>query len=349
MHVDLAGSSPATATAGIMLLTRARQIGYRVSVNIVGDASDITAVEGPALCYAPVLASCGVGRAMGSGATVIVPGPLTTPLIATVHPHGESGWFEVERTGHGAHAAAKEYVALSQDPRPRAREVGRRIRHAMKHLGLSRDAAVLDTLFGADVAPLTRIAVGLRAGRALSGQPSQPVTRFLMGDVERDPLPHVCGPEQQAFALTGDLQWILDGLSPTIRDEIETAFDDLRALSTDGEYTYLIYHLLELVSQLIQLPSRSILPPLGAAEDSVATGLKSAMIAEGTGDANRALSDTFTFLGGRYIEHSDHAVSVGAPPDTTSRVALWEWFCKEVRIGRNCADSLWPDLIDPPS
>ena len=193
MHVDLAGSSPATATAGIMLLTRARQIGYRVTVNIVGEPSDITAVEGPAICYAPVLASCGVGRAMGSGATVIVPGPLSTPLIATVHPHGESGWFAIERTGDGAHVASKEYVALCQDPRPKARAVGRGLRTAMKHLGLSRDSAVLDVLFGADVAPLTRIAVGLRAGRALSGQPSQPVTRFLTGDVERDPLGAVCG------------------------------------------------------------------------------------------------------------------------------------------------------------
>src|SRR5690606_29258568 len=74
MEVTLEGSSPAATTAGIMLLTRARQLGYRLAVSVVGNPDEVVPVTGPALLYAPVLASCGVGREDGSGATVVVPG-----------------------------------------------------------------------------------------------------------------------------------------------------------------------------------------------------------------------------------------------------------------------------------
>src|SRR5690606_30197650 len=110
-----------------------------------------------------------------SGATVVVPGPPHKPLMVTVHPHGESGWFFVDRSGQGAHPATQAFVRLSRDPRPLARELGKDIRRAMEALGLSTDPAVLDVLFGADVPPLTRLAVGLRTGRAMAGGRGEPI------------------------------------------------------------------------------------------------------------------------------------------------------------------------------
>jgi hypothetical protein len=107
MEVTLEGSSPGAITAAIMLLTRARQLGDRMSVAVVGDPDEMTASPGPAVCYAPVLASCGVGRQHGYGATVVVPGPPGQPVLVTVAPHGEMGWFQVDRTGAGAHAATE--------------------------------------------------------------------------------------------------------------------------------------------------------------------------------------------------------------------------------------------------
>lgn len=353
MEVTLKGSSPAATTAGIMLLTRARQLGYRLAVSIVGDPDDIVAVVGPAVVYAPVLASCGVGRELGSGATVVVQGPPNSPLMVTVHPHGESGWFFVDRSGQGAHPATRAFVRMSRDPRPAARELGRAIRKALDGLGLSTDPAVLDVLFGADVPPLTRLAVALRAGRALSGGRGEPVTRFVTGTADRDPLLPAYAPAFDEILLApGGLQWILDGLSTAIRDHAERFVEGFQALAQEDDdgrqYLVLLYHLAEVTSHLVQLPPHSILPPLGAAEDSVATGLKSALAASGDGDANRTLVQMFKFLGGTYVASAPHVhtVSDAAPP--SERVARWEWFCGEVRRGRKQADALWPNIIDPP-
>lgn len=335
-----------------MLLTRARQLGYHLTVQVVGDPEDVVPIPGPAVCYAPVLASCGVGREAGSGATVVVPGPPGKPVMVTVHPHGVSGWFFVDRSGNGHHPATQAFVRLSRDPRPQARELGRELRRGMEALGLSTDPAVLDVLFGTEVPSLTRLAVGLRAGRALSGGRGQPITRFTTGLADSDPLPLPPTPEARAMLMEpGRLQWILDGLSTSIRDRAEHMVNLARGLAEEdgGRDLVLLYHLAELASHLIMLPPHSILPPLGAAEDSVATGLKSALVAEGDGDANRQLMQVFRFLGGRYVPEANHSLFVcdAAPP--AEHIERWQWFCGQVRQGRKQADALWPSIIDPPS
>ncbi|MEZ4238154.1 MAG: hypothetical protein R3F59_18800 [Myxococcota bacterium] len=352
MEVCLRGSSPGATTAGIMLLTRARQLGYRLDVSVVGDLDDIVPITGPAVCYAPVLASCGVGREEGSGATVVVPGPPGHPVMVTLHPHGESGWFFVDRSGNGHHPATQAFVRLSRDPRPMARDLGREVRRAMEALGMSPDPAVLDVLFGADVSPSVRLAVGLRAGRALAGGRGQPITRFTAGSATGDPLTGPFGEAERQMLLQRDgLRWVLDGLSIAIRDRAEQFVTMARTLAEEdgGRDLVLLYHLAELASHLVQLPPNSILPPLGAAEDSVATGLKSALTAEGDGDANRQLCQVFQFLGGRYVASADHSLFVCNEAAPRDHIARWQWFCGQVRQGRKVADALWPQIVDPPS
>ncbi|MCA9494903.1 MAG: hypothetical protein KC621_33470 [Myxococcales bacterium] len=353
MDVYLRGSSPGATTAGIMLLTRARQLGYRLSVSVIGDLDDILPIPGPAVCYAPVLASCGVGREAGSGATVVVPGPPGKPVMVTVHPHGESGWFFVDRSGIGHHAATQAFVRLSRDPRPMARELARDLRRAMEGLGLSTDPAVLDVLFGADVPPLTRLAVGLRAGRAMAGGRGEPITRFTSGIADQQPLsvPYVEAEHRSMLMDPSELQWILDSLSTSIRDRAEAFAQMGRDLAQEdgGRELVLLWHVAELASQLVQLPPNSILPPLGAAEDSVATGLKSALAAEGDGDANRQLSQVFQFLGGKYVADAEHSFFVCQEPAPREHIARWQWFCGQVRQGKKVADAIWPQIVDPPS
>ncbi len=353
MDVCLRGSSPGATTAGIMLLTRARQLGYSLNVSVVGDPDDIVTIPGPAIAYAPVLASCGVGRDDGAGATVVVPGPPGAPLMVTVHPHGVSGWFYVDRSGNGHHPATQAYVRLTRDPRPGARELGRMLRRGLEALGCSTDPAVLDVLFGADVAPLTRLAVALRAGRAMAGGRGEPVTRFITGNAKGDPLAPVYDPAKMRTPLMeGEkLQWILDGLSPVVHDAAErfVALARELALEDGGRDLILLYHLAEVASELVQLPQRSILPPLGAAEDSVATSLKSALTADGDGDANRQLVQVFKFLGGRFVDDAEHAYDVCDAPAPKDHIARWEWFSGQVRQGRKRADALWSDIFDPAS
>ncbi len=352
MEVLLRGSSPAATTAGIMLLTRARQLGYRLEVSIVGDPADVTAIRGPAVLYAPVLASCGVGREAGRGATVVVPGPPGTPLMVTTHPHGESGWFFVDRTGNGMHQATQAFIRLSRDSRPAARELGREIRKGMEALGLSTDPAVLDVLFSADIPPLTRLAVGLRAGRAMAGGRGESITRLIAVIGESDPLPPDFTPETAALLLDpAGTAWILDALSMAVRDKAEACLELARTLASEdgGRDLVFLYHIVELASHLVQLPPNSILPPLGAAEDSVATSLRDALNASGEGDANQQLGQTFRFLGGKYVSDGEHITDVSNETPPADQVGRWRWFCGEVRRGRKQADALWPNIFDPPS
>ena len=86
MTVSLQGNSPAALTAGILLLSRARSFGQRLQVEVVGPADEVTPVEGPAIVHSAVLASCGIGRRLGSGALVIVPGRPADPLAASLGP-----------------------------------------------------------------------------------------------------------------------------------------------------------------------------------------------------------------------------------------------------------------------
>ncbi|MEM6926598.1 MAG: hypothetical protein AAF602_06705 [Myxococcota bacterium] len=352
MEVYLRGSSPGATTAGIMLLTRARQLGYRMTVHVVGDPDDIVPIPGPAVCYAPVLASCGVGREEGSGATVVVPGPPGRPVMVTVHPHGVSGWFFVDRSGNGHHPATQAFVRLSRDPRPMARDLGRDLRRAMEALGMSTDPAVLDVLFGAEVPPLTRLAVALRAGRALSGGRGQPITRFTTGSADHDPLSQSFDDEaRERLHDPNGLRDVLDGLSTAIRDQAEGFVRMARELAEEdgGRDLVLVHCLAELASHLVLLPPNSILPPLGAAEDSVATGLRSALAAEGDGDANRQLVSVFKFLGGRFTATAVHAFEVCDAPPPKQHIERWQWFCGQVRQGRKRADALWEEIVDPPS
>lgn len=355
MHVALAGNSPSTVTAGIMLLTRARQLGFTLQVDVVGDPTDVRAVRGAAVAYAPVLASCGVGRELGSGATVVIPGPPGTPVMATVTPHGIGGWFPVDRSGTGAHAATQAFMRLSSDERVPARHAARQLRHAMRALGMAPEPAVLDVLFGAPAPPLLRLALALRAGRAMSGGRGDSVTRYLAGSVEaaRDPIDPQASPAAIAAAFDAQsLQWLFDRVSPAIRDAVEAFVHALLELSRDddGRDLALLHGLTDVGSHLAQLPVHAFLPPLGAAEDSVAVALGAALTAEGDGDVNVQMCQVFRFLGGRFVDQADHALTVSeAPPpaDPHDQVAQWQWFCGEVRKGRKRADALWEDVFHP--
>lgn len=352
MDVTLSGSSPSTMTAGIMLLTQARQLGFPLHVAIVGDERDLTPVRGPAMMYAPVLASCGVGREMGSGATVILPGPPGAPLLATVSPHGVGGWFLIDRSGNGAHAATQAFARLSRDPRLPARRQARAMLDVMETLGMAPDPAVLDVLFGAPSPPLLRLALALRAGRALAGGRGESITRWLTGSVEdaRDPLdPSLPAAELPAVIERGDLRWILDRLSPAIRDRVEGWVDTALTLARedDGRDLALLHALIDVAGHLAQLPVHSILPPLGAAEDAVAVALRAGLTAEGDGDANLQLAQVYRFLGGRFVREAADAmvVSTTPAPEGGQPIALWQWFSAEARIGRKQADALWERIF----
>lgn len=351
MDVALHGSSPCATIAAILLITRARQLGMRLRASIVGDATDIASMYGPAVLYSPVLASCGIGRDLGSGATVVVRGPPGSPLLVSIDDDGTSGWFLVDRDGRGVHVASEAFVRLSRDPRLSARKLAKDLRRAMEALGMSPDPAVLDVLFGAPTGPLSRLILALRAGRAISGLRGEPVTRYLSGaDTTAEPLPSTFDREAFEPMLADGLGFILDGLGTSVRDRVEEWLDTARALAAEdgGRDLPLVYALAEIASHLVQLPPQSILPPLSAHEDAIATAIRAGLTADGDEDANAQLRAMFTFLGGQYVSSAANAFSLPIVPPPIEPIARWQWFCEEAVRGRAWADEIWPNLMDPP-
>lgn len=352
MTVTLRGNSPAALTAGILLLSRARSFGQRISVEVVGDPEELTPVVGPALVTSAVLASCGIGREFGSGATVIVPGPSSDPLAVSLAEAGDGAWFSIDRSGAGGHACTQAFVRMCRSSDLEVRELARRLRRALGTLGCAPEPAVFDLLFGAPVPPLVRISLALRAGRALSGQPGGALSRYLVQDAGtlpdplEDPLSYA---GLEAARASGALSAHLSRVGVAWHDPIEEWLSDAADLRTsDPAYAELAAHLVGLASQVCALPPQGMLPPLTANADAVAVGLANALGAtQGPFDANRTLADTFRFLGGRFVPAATHALEVEGTTPPEDRLGRWRWFCASTRRAASAADTLWRRVVDP--
>ncbi len=350
MSISLRGSSPITLTAGILLLSRARSFGIPFRVQVEGDPNTITSVLGPAIMHAPVLASCGVGRELGQGALVAVPGPATDPMLLCLAENGAGTWFEVDASGQGSHPATRAFVALARDPTPLARQATRQFHRLLHALGVPGEPAVLDLLFNAPAPTLTRLALGLRAGRAMTGESGQPVTCWLApAQTMPDPLPAgLSGTELMSLWRTGDLGPMLDRLQVRGRMDIEQwleAIDDLSKAAPG--LLDLVSELTEIYATLSLLPAAGMIPPLDAASDAVATGLGRVLgAAGGDVDANRSLCSVFHFLGGRFVDSAPYAIDLGGQEAPEGRRATWRWFCKGVQEAADHADPLWRRVMD---
>jgi hypothetical protein len=356
MKIALKGSSPAALTAGILLLSRARSFGLPgVHVTIVGDPEGITPVLGPAVLHSTVLASCGVGRELGQGPLVVVPGAPGDELLVCLNPEGQGPWFGLDSLGAGAHPATQAFVRICRDPRHKARHLGKELRRFLAALGLPAEPALLDLMFMAPAPPLTRLALALRAGRAISGEVGQPVHRYLASDVGElpDPLPAgVTGEEVLERHARGELEPLLQRVALTARDSVEDFLEGMAALaaSDQGRDMALVAELAHLAGHMLALPSQAMLPPPDSASDAVATGLARALGAsQGERNASHKLLEVFTFLGGRFSSDEPHPICVHESPAPEDRVARWRWFVDGVWEASDRAEAVWREVMDRPA
>ena len=352
MSVALKGSSPAALTAGILLASRARSFGVPIRVEIVGDPADITPVMGPAVLHSHVLASCGVGRDLGEGALVLVPGPATEPVLACLGPNGAGEWFEVDSSGAGLHPGTQAFVRMARDSRPAAREAVRQFSRLLHLHGLPPEPAVLDLAFGAPTQPLSRLALALRAGRSMTGEEGAAVTRWLAPGSHLGALPDM--PDGGAALLeascAGRLGGWLDRLNVPARFAVESWLEQVHRLSLEdgGRDLPLVEALADLYAHLALLPARSMLPVPDAAADAVAVGLARVIGATGgIRDANQALADVFRFLGGKFVTTARFPIVLPTEEPPADRLGRWKWFTAQVVDAADRAEALWRRVCEP--
>lgn len=353
MAVALRGPSAMALTAGILLLSRSRSFGQPLQVTIVGDPDTISPVLGPALVHAPVLASCGVGRELGSGALVIVPGRATEPLAVSISEDGTGDWFHVDRAGGGVHPASQAFVALCRSRDPRLRQLARDLRDALAALGCPPEPALIDLLCDAPAPPLIRLTLALRAGQAMTGGPRTAVTSFLDASARSLPDPLEGPVDAQGLARAradGSLAALVDRASLRVRDRLADWLEAMSLADPQGEYCPLVCGLVEVLGHVAALPPQTMLPPLPPAADGVAVGLGAALGAgSGEADANHALTAMFRFLGGRFEAEARYPVELAFPPPPEERLLRWQWFCRATRKAADTADALWRRIVDPAS
>lgn len=353
MSVEIKGASARALTAGILLMSRARSFGLRVDVSVVGEPDDIAHVHGPALVYSPVLASCGIGRGPGDPALVTVPGPAEEPLAVCLSVNGLGPWFFVDRAGKGVHPATVALLQLCRSADPAARNAALMLRRALAAAGITSEPAILDLLFGAPVPPLQRIAVALRAGRAMQGGQAPPITRALATDLpdSSELLPTPCSAAALAEArLAGRLDPLLAALHPGARAAVLewlTALDGLDPAGRDAADP-LLASLAELMMHVITLGPKGMLPVLDPAMEAVAVGLGSAVGAtKGPSDAAHSLLELYRYLGGRFVASSRYPVLLEGPPPPSERLDRWVWLSEAAREAAERADALWRRVMDP--
>jgi len=351
MTVSLRGSSPSALTAAILLLSRARRLGQVFDVEVVGEPYDITPVRGPALLHSPVLASCGVGRELGTGALVVLPGPADVPLAVSTSQDGTGQWFTVDRAGVGAYEETRAFVRLFRQNTPAARMVSLQLSRALQHLGCPLEPAIIDLLIGSPLPPLDRVALALRAGRAITGDEGIPLHRFLTPAVSvLEAVPPEGDPAQLLRWLQSDHAvafWERFALSVRVAGR-EMLANWAVVGAEDPEALELLSGLVELASTLVCMPTTSMLPPLDASSDAVACGVAAAIGAtRGNTDANAFLVEMFRFLGGRFVDSHPHPIVVDEVEAPEDRLERWQWFCHLARGAADQADSLWSRVVDP--
>ena len=355
MKVVLAGNWPATLTAGILILSRSRSFGLPLTVSIVGDPENLPPVEGPAVVYSHVLASCGIGRDLGQGPLVVVPGPPAEPVLLCLQEHGQGTWFSVDSSGEGSHPATRAFVKLVRDNRALSRHAAALLRRVCRWAGVPPEPALLDVLFGAPAPALTRLGLAIRAGQALTGETAQPLTHALVkGGVE---CPAIQGDEVVASEVfnawrDGELNAVLECLPLGARLSVEDFLEALSKLIEEGETELLplVKALAELAGTLVVLPRGCMMPPLDAAADSVANGLAQVLGARGgESNANRSLLDIYRFLGGRFVDHASYPYALPSTPSPDCREERWEWFVESVLQSSEKLDELWAAVMDPAS
>jgi len=262
---------------------------------------------------------------------------------------GLDEWFVVDRDGTGSNESSQAVISLCRHPEAEGQNLGRVLRNALGAVGCPAEPALLDLLFGAPSDPLHRLAFALRVGREMTGAAGDPFTRFVRSGIDDlpDPLPTPLSAEHLKDAMeNGHVRRLLGRLQPGIHDAVQDWLEGVAQVEPLPGFSQLVRDIAEVGSHLVSLPMAGMLPTLPHHQEALAGHIGRAIGAvQGEHCAMAALIETYTFLGGSFIEHSPFAVPVPGSPPPEGRIARWQWLCQTAHIAREESDSLWERLV----
>ena len=343
-------------TAGTLLLSRSKRLGIPLVVEVVGEPREVEVVPGPAVFYSQVLASCGVGRELGEGPLVVIPGPEADPVLCNMGSFSEgSPWFLVDTSGEGQHPATRDFVKLLRSRNPDAIRATATIGWLFRWLNIPLETSLLDLLFNAPVSPLDRLGVTIRAAREMTGGGrTRSLTQSLVkGGFDCELLAEgFSGGEVIEAVRRGDLDELFSSYPEVTSRQLRDWLDQMErvAAGPDDIGLEIVSQALELMANVAMLPVGCMLPAPPAEAIGVARGMVRALGARKSGaDANGRLVETYRFLGGRFVDFSEYPVMLTNEPPPTGRVERLEWLIRSAESAADEAERIWKRLMNPAS
>jgi hypothetical protein len=318
----MGGSWPATLTAGILLLSKARSFGQPLRVSILRPANEI-AIEGPVLLRSNLLVGVGLPTAKGNGNVVLFPGEAKNPLSVRLE---HEGWLRLDRSGAGEMEETKAFVKLSRKRERPLSSLAFQAITGLRKLGVTPEPGIIDILFHRELDPMRRLILFLHFGRYLSGSEGQAIQRYLQLPIE---------PTQE------ELRVLKPGLRRELTkwlEEVEVAFEGSRALS-DGVRRF--------AEDLAESDQLGFFPPLSMEDVSLICTLSEGLSAISKGsNALDFMKDRFTFLGGTIVEKAQNVIAISDVLPPEAHLPSWDWLLSEAEKGSDRTEQIWRQIMD---
>ena len=319
MPLTLKGSWPATLSAGILLLSKARRLGIPISVQILEDSMPI--IKGPALIRDSLLVGLGLTKSKTDNNLVVVPGDSCAPILLRL---GEADWVFVDRSGKGYLDSTKTFMSLFHTHKEFV-SLGLQAIAALRRLGVAIEPCVLDVLFAEHLDPILRFQLFLALGRVLSDKQGQSLSSVFL--------------KNKSPTQSGVVQ-------PEILKKVREWLQQVSTISEQHEV--FAQQANQLVQQFEKITIHDLSLSLNSHLISIVRSIKQGLAAiDSNHDALTIMKRRFTFLGGGFTQKAENVITLPDVICPEEQISKWQWLCSQAHAGSAEVERLWLRITNP--